>query len=141
MKRLAPEPRRYTLEQLGAAAGVAQRTVRYYIQIGLVDRPVGETRAAYYTPTHLEQLLTVQKWSEAGLSLDSIRRLMAGELPAVPPEPRGRVEVRSHMTVTDGVELVIEPGRARLKPEQVRRLFGAVLEVYERIAKEADHER
>jgi hypothetical protein len=83
----------------------------------------------------------VQKWSEGGLSLESIRRLMAGELPEAPPEPRGRVELRSHMTVTDGVELVIEPGRARLSPAQVRRLFAGVLELHERIAKESDHER
>ena len=135
-----PTPR-LSLDQLAAAAGLPARTVRYYIQLGLVDRPVGETRAAYYTPEHLEQLLTVQKWSQGGLSLESIRRLMSGELPEVPPEPRGRVEVRSHMTVTDGVELVIEPGRARLSPAQVRRLFAGVLEQYERIVKESDHER
>jgi DNA-binding transcriptional MerR regulator len=140
MKSPDPTPR-LTLDHLATAAGLPPRTVRYYIQLGLVDRPVGETRAAYYTPAHLEQLLTVQKWSEGGLSLESIRRLMAGELPEVPPEPRGRVEVRSHMTVTDGVELVIEPGRARLSPAQVRRLFAGVLELHERIAKESDHER
>jgi DNA-binding transcriptional MerR regulator len=140
MKPPDPIPQ-LTLDQLATAAGLPARTVRYYIQLGLVDRPVGEKRAAYYTPAHLEQLLTVQKWSEGGLSLESIRRLMAGELPEVPPEPRGRVEVRSHMTVTDGVELVIEPGRARLTPAQVRRLFAGVLELHERIAKEADHER
>ena len=135
-----PAPR-LSLDQLAAAAGLPARTVRYYIQLGLVDRPVGETRAAYYTPVHLEQLLTVQKWSQGGLSLESIRRLMSGELPEAPPEPRGRVELRSHMTVTDGVELVIEPGRARLSPAQVRRLFAGVLEQYERIVKESDHER
>jgi DNA-binding transcriptional MerR regulator len=137
-----PDPTpRLTLDQLATAAGLPPRTVRDYIQLGLVDRPVGETRAAFYTPAHLEQLLTVQKWSEGGLSLESIRRLMAGELPEVPPEPRGRIEVRSHMAVTDGVELVIEPGRARLSPAQVRRLFAGVLELHERIVKESDHER
>jgi DNA-binding transcriptional MerR regulator len=140
MKSPDPSPH-LTLDQLAAAAGLPVRTVRYYIQLGLVDRPVGEKRAAYYTPAHLEQLLTVQKWREGGLSLESIRRLMAGELPEAPPEPRGRIEVRSHMTVTDGVELVIEPGRARLSPAQVRRLFAGVLELHEQIAKESDHER
>jgi len=140
MKSPDPSPH-LTLDQLATAAGLPARTVRYYIQLGLVDRPVGEKRAAYYTSAHLEQLLTVQKWSEGGLSLESIRRLMAGELPEAPPEPRGRVEVRSHMTITDGVELVIEPGRARLSPAQVRRLFAGVLELHERIAKESDHER
>jgi hypothetical protein len=38
--------------------------------------------------------------------------------------------------VADGVELVIEPGRAGLKPEEVRKLFKSVLAVYGDIIKE-----
>lgn len=113
--------------------------MRYYIQIGLVDRPIGETRAAYYTDEHLQQLLTIRKWTEAGLSLERIRELLEGADPAVPPPlPRkpGSVEVMSHLIVTDGVELVIEPGRAGLKPEEVRKLFKKVLAAYGDIIKE-----
>ncbi len=49
----APEPG-YPLAELCVLADLPPRTVRYYIQIGLVDRPQGETRAARYGPRHLE---------------------------------------------------------------------------------------
>ena len=65
--------RTYTLDGLCTLAELPKRTVRYYIQLGLVDRPVGETRAAHYTSHHLEQLLQIRKWSEAGVSLERVK--------------------------------------------------------------------
>ena len=135
----ADTERSLSLDQLCILAELPRRTVRYYIQIGLVDRPIGETRAAYYTDSHLQQLLTIRKWTDAGLSLERIRELLEGADPAVPPpRPRkaGSVEVMSHLIVADGVELVIEPGRAGLKPEEVRKLFKQVLAAYADIIKE-----
>jgi DNA-binding transcriptional MerR regulator len=135
MKTEPEQPRRLSLDELGALTETPRRTVRYYIQLGLVDRPIGETRAAYYTDRHVEQLLTIRKWTEAGLPLERIRQLLEGadpQVPPPPPRPRGSVEVMSHLVVDDGVELVVEPGRAGLKPEEVRELFRAVLEAYGR---------
>ena len=135
----ADTERSLSLDQLCILAELPRRTVRYYIQIGLVDRPIGETRAAYYTDSHLQQLLTIRKWTDAGLSLERIRELLEGADPAVPPpRPRkaGSVGVMSHLLVADGVELVIEPGRAGLKPEEVRNLFKRVLAAYADIIKE-----
>jgi DNA-binding transcriptional MerR regulator len=136
MKTEPEQPRRLSLDELSGLTETPRRTVRYYIQLGLVDRPIGETRAAYYTDRHIEQLLTIRKWTEAGLPLERIRQLLEGADPQVPPPPPrkpGSVEVRSHLVVDDGVELVVEPGRAGLKPEEVRELFKAVLEAYGRI--------
>ena len=70
MNRQNVPDRTYTLDDLCTLAELPKRTVRYYIQLGLVDRPIGETRAAHYTSHHLEQLLQTRKWSEAGVSLD-----------------------------------------------------------------------
>jgi len=120
---------------LATLADLPRRTVRYYIQLGLVDRPVGETRAAHYLPRHLEQLLQIRKWTVAGVSLERIRELLSGEPPPVPQRPRGAgsVEVWSHLVVTDGVELTLEPSRAGLAPEEVREFFRGVLALYENI--------
>jgi DNA-binding transcriptional MerR regulator len=133
----------YSLDELASLAGLPRRTVRYYIQLGLVDRPIGETRAAYYTPAHLDQLLSVVRLSKAGLSLERIRELQStpDELPPVAPPRTGSVAVRSHLTLDDGVELSIEPTRAGLSPEQVRRLFRDALDLYNKIREENDHER
>ncbi len=56
-----------------------KRTVRYYIQKGLVDRPEGVGKGAFYSHTHLEQLLAIRKWKTAGLSLERIQDILATE--------------------------------------------------------------
>ena len=113
-----------------------RRTVRYYIQTGLVDRPQGVGKGAYYTQRHVEQLLQVRKWQLAGLSLQRIGELLRqpaeGPLPPTPRRP-GTVEVWSHLVVADGVELTVEPGRAGLGPEQVRALFRVVTQAYRQL--------
>lgn len=117
----------YSIDELAALAELPRRTVRYYIQQGLVDRPIGEKRAAYYTASHLEQLLTIRKWQHAGLSLDRIREILAGPdagtLPPARPRGAGTVEVWSHLVVADGLEVTLEPGRAGLKTGGGSRLF------------------
>jgi len=143
MESQAEFGRTFTIDELAALAGLPRRTVRYYIQLGLVKRPIGETRAAYYTPAHLEQLLTVAKYAGAGISLERIGELVnTPDIPAAPATSRvGTVEVRSHLTLADGVELTVEPGRAGLSPEQVRRLFKDALALYEDILREDDDGR
>lgn len=121
-----PAARSFTLEELCTLTALTRRTVRYYIQLGLVDRPQGETRAARYSQSHLEQLLLVKKWSAEGLSLDRIRELQeAASEPAVPHAPRrpGSVEVWSHLLLDHGVELKVHPQTAGLSPEQLRELL------------------
>jgi DNA-binding transcriptional MerR regulator len=122
----------HTLNDLCALTGVSPRTARYYIQIGLLSRPVGETRAARYDHHHLEQLVRIRKWSEAGLSLERIRELLHDLPPSVPeraPEP-GSVRVCSHVRIAPGIELVLDPSCAGLEPEKLRLLVTGVLELY-----------
>jgi len=127
--------RRFTLDELCTLASVPKRTVRYYIQLGLLERPVGEARGAHYLSLHLDTLLRIRRLADAGVSLERIREVLSGAPPAVPPRPRGpgTVEVWSHLVVADGLELQVEPGRAGLSPEQVRALFAEVAEAYARI--------
>jgi DNA-binding transcriptional MerR regulator len=135
-------PRRFSLDELATLAGVTPRTVRYYISEGLLDRPEGEKRGAHYVQRHLEQLLRVRRWSEAGLSLERIRELRRGA-PEDPP-PRtvapGTVEVWSRVTLADGLELHVEPGRAGLSPEQVRALVREVQAAFRRVRGAGDPE-
>ena len=73
-----------------------------------------------------------------GVSLERIRELLHGEQAPVPPRARavGSVEVRSHLMVADGVDLVIEPGRAGLSPEQVRQFIKGVMAVFAQVSGE-----
>lgn len=126
----------FTLDDIAALAELPRRTVRYYIQTGLVDRPQGISKGAFYTQRHVEQLLLIRKWQSAGLSLERIGELLRQQDSGpLPPTPRraGSVEVWSHLVVADGIELTLEPGRADLTPEQVRAFFRAVTEAYAKI--------
>lgn len=130
-----PDSVRFSLDDLCTLSDTSKRTVRYYMQIGLIDGPVGSTKAAHYLPKHLDQLLTVRKLSDAGVSLDRIRDVLSGEAPPVPPRQRqpGSVEVRSHLFIAQGVELEISPEQAGLSPEQVRALVRAVMNACQEI--------
>lgn len=131
----------YTLDQLADLAGLNRRTVRYYIQLGLVDAPVGQTRAAHYTWQHLKQLLEVRGYTEQGFSLERTAELMRGEESPPPaahvPRP-GSLTVHSHIHLAEGVELVVEPGQAGLTPEQLRRFAREAIAAFNRISKDQE---
>ena len=129
---------KHSIDELCGLTGASKRTIRFYIQQRLVDRPLGEKRGSYYSENHLEQILTIQKWKQAGLSLERIRELLndegdSGELP--PPRPRqpGEIEVASHLHISDGLELQIQPERSGLTPEEVRLFSKRVIETFEQI--------
>lgn len=131
---------KYTLRQLSDQSGVAIRTIRFYIQRGLIAGPEGEKRGAYYTEAHLSDLLRIRQWQEAGLSLDAIAGLLqAKHEPPLEPVRPGAVEVRSHLVVADGLELVVAPDRARLTQAQLRKLFRAVRDAYALVGGSTTH--
>lgn len=124
----------FTLDELCTLTDLTKRTVRYYMQLGLVERPIGETRAAHYTSRHLDQLLRVKHLTEAGVSLERIREVMAGGDTPVPTRQRrpGSIEVRSHLFVAPGLEIQISPEEAGMTPEQVRAFVREVMQAAER---------
>lgn len=135
---------KFSLSDLSALADVPQRTVRYYIQQGLVDRPKGEKRGAHYTSRHLEQLLEIRKWQRAGLSLERIRELVGngqaeGAFPPPPKRSVGDVRVRSFILVAPGVEIAIDPSEADLSPEDIRKLARRAAGLVADLEKEDEH--
>ena len=132
----------HSISELCILADMPVRTLRYYVQTGLVDRPDGGTKGAKYGAKHLEQLLLIKKWSSAGVSLERIKELLRGEEAPVPPKARkaGAIEVCSHLHVADGLEVVLEPSRAGLTPEQVRKFAKGVMALYASITFETESE-
>lgn len=130
----------YPLVELCLLADMPIRTVRYYVQVGLVDKPEGETRAARYGVMHLEQLLLIKKWTAAGVSLERIRELLQGEPAIIPPRPVqiGAIAVCSHIRIGDGVDLVIDPGRAKWAPEQLRHFVKGAMHLVEQMREAAE---
>ncbi len=135
------ESKKFTLAELCALVEMNKRKIRFYMQKGLVDRPEGTGKGSYYTHNHLEQLLAIRKWKAAGLTLERIQDLLTSETemsdsgrPLPPPRPKrpGSIEVWSHILISDGIELHIEPQRSGLNPEQIRSLCRTLLVQYEK---------
>ncbi len=130
--------KRYTLDELCSLVGISARTVRFYIQEGLVGRPEGQKRGAYYLDNHLRQLQQIQEWQGAGYSLDRIRQLLAeGATPAetllaLTPR-RGDVQVVSRIHIAPGIELSINPEHAGLNPEQLRALYRQIGDIVDQL--------
>jgi DNA-binding transcriptional MerR regulator len=117
---------KYTFNELCSLVELPIRTVRYYIQKGLVSPPEGSRKGAYYTRKHLDELTAIRKWQRAGLSLERIRELLFEEQlePGLLPPPRGRkpgdLEIWSKLYIKEGLEIHLEPKMAGMPPEQVR---------------------
>jgi DNA-binding transcriptional MerR regulator len=125
-------PGNYKIDELCTLVELPKRTVRFYIERGFVDRPDGSNRGAFYTQKHVEQLLEIKKWQQAGLSLERIKDILANktESGSIPPPIQshpGDVTVWSHIYIRDGVELLIEPKKSGLSPEKVKSLCLALL--------------
>lgn len=72
----------FDLAQLSDQAGVSQRTVRYYIQQGLLPSPDSRGPGAHYGIEHLERLTLIRKLQREHLPLGEIRN----RLDALSPE-------------------------------------------------------
>lgn len=133
---------RFTLEQLAQLSKVVPRTIRFYIQMGLVRRPNGTCRGAWYDAEHLETLLRIRRLSEKGLSLEAVRRALvpeSTESAAAQKHDAPTITTRTHMNIADGLEIVLDPLRAPLSPEAMRRFVAAVTQAY-RCAEKFDSE-
>lgn len=67
-------PTEYSLNDLTKLTGVSQRTVRYYIQSGLLPAPAGSGPAARYSEVHLDRLRLIRRLQSGHLPLAEIRR-------------------------------------------------------------------
>lgn len=109
---------RYAIGDLAELADVSRRTVRYYVQEGLLPAPFGVGRGNHYGREHLDQLLKVKALQEAGHTLEEIRRVLDGgqELPrsfepAIQAVPARAIYRR--LNVAPGVDLHVA-GNVRL---------------------------
>jgi len=77
----------WKLPELAEEAGVSARTVRYYVQRGLLPAPAFKGRDTVYGPEHLTRLKAIKRLQERFLPLDAIQvelaRLSPAELEAL----------------------------------------------------------
>ena len=133
------------LARLSDEAGVSQRTIRYYIQQGLLPHP-GRGRGAHYHHGHLDRLSLIRQWQdEHDLSLaqirrrlsqmpdDDIARLAALALPRAHGTPKAAEAARSsfplartqwdRLALTEDIELHVRRPLSRDRNRRLQRLL------------------
>ncbi|WP_437555360.1 helix-turn-helix domain-containing protein [Sorangium sp. So ce367] len=68
----------YKLDELAGEAGVAPRTVRYYVQRGLLPAPEFRGKDTSYGREHLARLRAIKVLQQAHLPLEEIQARLAG---------------------------------------------------------------
>jgi len=73
------KPGYFNIETLAEKTGTTRRTIRYYVQRGLIAKPEGGGRGHYYTDEHLDRIKQIQRLSSQGVPLEAIKRLLSGD--------------------------------------------------------------
>ncbi len=119
---------RYSIGELAQATGVPRRTIRYYVQLGLLLPPKGAGRGHYYEQGHYERLVRIRELRDRGFSLDRVGAASSGREDDAPvPE----VEMLTRIQLADGIHLTVGGGRRPPNARQIRELTEAVARIFD----------
>lgn len=107
------EQERYSIEELARLTGVTRRTVHFYVQRGVIPRPLGVGRGKHYTDDHVESILKLQALKREGLGLDQAVAIMRGQPVTVADDFERDLVTR--IRLAEGIFLEIGQG-ARIPP-------------------------
>ena len=110
------EKTKYTIEQLGELTGFTRRTIRYYVQEGLIDPPAGRGRGGFYYDSHVQQLLRIKSFQEKGIGITAMVSLMKNEAPE-PVLPTREVMIRYE--IVPGMEINVSREMEIKEPKRV----------------------
>ncbi len=146
------------LTELADRAGVSVRTVRYYIQQGLLSGPEARGPGAHYTDEHLDRILLIKRLQKEHLPLAEIRRAIESgaaesaaprtardyvravlgrvEEPAVtwsqpPEEPIATRSQWERITLAPDIELHIRRPLSRAMNKSVERLLDIARDIFQ----------
>ena len=117
------EPR-YTIDELGEKTGFSRRTIRYYVQEGLIDPPAGRGRGGFYNDSHVAKLLRIKAQQGLGFKLSEIAVSNEG-IGSEAAEAAPVAQAWVHYQVAPGVELHISRDVEREEMRKVLELLRA----------------
>lgn len=134
----------YKLDELAKAAGTSPRTVRYYVQRGLLPPPVFRGKDSAYGRDHLVRLRAIKKLQDAYLPLDAIaaeldgrsteeiERIARAEHAHVPAPPRvSNASTWHHHALAQGLSLEVAddaPPESKALADQILKLISSMKE-------------
>jgi DNA-binding transcriptional MerR regulator len=105
-------PLELSVGELAERGGVSRRTVRFYVQRGLLPPPHGGGRGSFYDAEHLARLVAIRQLQEDGLPLEQVQARLASGPPPLPaePAPAPAAETWRRHALGPGVELLVRDG-------------------------------
>ena len=124
-----------SLNELAKKSAVPERTIRYYISLGLIPGPVRGGRGAAYTQDHLAAIQKVRLLQSGGMTLTEIEYQFAQQAVdrpvAIAPESWSMYRISPDVTVEV---------RDGLSPWRIRQLRSAVARLAAELAANNDHQ-
>ena len=96
------ENQKYTIQEISEMTGFSLRTIRYYVQEGIIGPPAGRGRGGFYFDSQLNQLRQIKSLQEKGMRLSSIAQYLKG---GVVEEPTFARDVWIKYEIAPGVEI------------------------------------
>ena len=106
---MTPAEADLTLADLADKTGISERTIRYYIQFGLLAAPEGAGPSSRYRRSHLARLRLIRMLQDRHLPLNEIRKVIAQhsdrEIERMVVAPR----VQAKSSALDYIKSLIKP--------------------------------
>lgn len=97
----------FNIEYLTQETGISRRTIRYYIQRGLLPPPEGNRRGSYYTSEHLERLKLIHQLVQRGTPLIQIKHVLENDKEVVNADEKIVRRRLEHIELPHGIELTV----------------------------------
>jgi len=121
------DKRKYTIKDLSVLTGFPVRTIRYYIQQGLIYPPAGGGRGSFYFDSHMERLLEIKNLQDKGLKLTEIQAILQDKSePKIYKLARRPDEMRElwiRIPVAPGVEISFQRNVEEKEPKKIAELI------------------
>lgn len=145
----------YSIDDLSSRSGTTVRTIRYYVQEGLIDPPRGRGRGRHFDDAHLDQLKRIRLLQLAGFNLDAIKAdgadllevakklnsrglfalealsvLNPNEQTRVSPEPTNVSDGAVNIPLAEGIDLSVDSSREIPSPKDLVEIALLVRKVF-----------
>lgn len=126
----AMEQKRYTIEDLCELTGFSRRTIRYYIQEGLLEPPAGRGRGGFYFDSHLEKLQEMRALQQRGRSLKDIKKELFRE-GREPDVSYADTEVWVKYPISEGIEFHISSELEKKEAKKIAEIIRVTRSILE----------
>ena len=117
------EDKKYSIDELSGISGFSIRTIRFYIQEGVLEPPPGRGRGGFYFDSHMQRLREIKALQDQGLKLASIHEVLRRQEGSTVTGPEREVWIK--YPIAPGIEIHV----SRDSEEKERRNIADIIRI------------